>query len=235
MMSTLSVVTIGQAPRVDVTPELAQMLGSSVDIIEHGALDLLNEAEIAALAPPAGADGVLTSRLRNGSSAVFTHEDVNPLVQAAISRGEAADADATLLICSSHFPPFQHERPLFFLEPLAHAAMAGLLSGYPQRRLGVVRPLADQTSDGEQGWRSGSAAHVTGLAAASPYTGTIEEIAAAAVTVAPEADVVVLDCIGYGAEMAATARAACADNGHPVPVVTVRSLGARLLAALLGK
>ena len=40
-MSMLSVVTIGQAPRVDVTPELAEILGDGVRIVEHGALDPL--------------------------------------------------------------------------------------------------------------------------------------------------------------------------------------------------
>lgn len=232
-MSTLSVVTIGQAPRVDVTPELAGILGDGVRIVEHGALDGLTADQIAALAPAPGASGVLTSRLADGSYAVFTHDGVNPLLGRAIARGEAGGADATLLICSSHFPEFPHDKPVFALERLAHAGVHGLLSGFDAPRLGLVNPLADQVDDGIARWRDSIGAVIGGTAAASPYADSIDDIAAAAASIAPSSDLIVLDCIGYGRDAERAARAACADAGHPVPVVTVRAVGARLLAAML--
>ncbi|MFT3875990.1 MAG: AroM family protein [Propioniciclava sp.] len=233
-MSTLAVITIGQAPRVDVTPELAAILGEGVRLVEHGALDPLDAGAIAALAPPAGAtEGVLTSRLRDGSHAVFTHAGVEPLLADAIARGEADGADATLIICGSHFPEFPHARPLFTLEPLACAAMRGLLSGFPGRRLGVVAPLAEQVDEAVVRWRDRAGAQVSGTAVASPYTDSVQAIAHAAASLAASSDLVVLDCAGYGREAASAARRACAESGSPVPVVTVRTLGAHVLASLL--
>ncbi len=232
-MSTLSVVTIGQAPRIDVTPELAEILGAGVRIVEHGALDELTPEQIVDLAPSPGAVGVLTSRLRDGGHAVFTHAAVEPLLAQAIVRGESEGADATLLICSSHFPEFPHARPVFALEPLAHAAVRGLLSGFDAPRLGVVNPLADQLDEGVARWQRSVGAVIGGAAAASPYADSVDDIARAAASIAGSSDLIVLDCIGYGREAERAARAACAEAGHPVPVVTVRSLGARLLAAML--
>lgn len=230
---TVSVVTIGQAPRVDVTPELAAIFGPGVRLIEHGALDPLDAEQIAALEPGPDAEGVLTSRLRDGGSAVFTHAGIEPLLAAAIARGEAGGADATLVICASHFPAFPHVRPVFYLEPLAHSGLRGLLSGFDDPGLGVVSPLPEQCGSAVERWTAVAGARVTATAAASPYAGTIADTAAAAASLAPDCDLIVLDCVGYGAEAATAARAACAASGHDVPVVTVRSLGARLLSALL--
>lgn len=232
-MSTLAVVTIGQAPRVDVTPELAGILGDRVRIVEHGALDELSPERIAALAPAPGAPGVLTSRLRDGGHAVFTHGDVEPLLADAIARGEADGADATLIICASHFPRFPHTRPLFTLEPLVQAAVRGLLSGFDGARLGIVAPLPDQVDEAVDRWSAGVGAVIGGAVAASPYADSIAGIAAMTASIAAGCDLIVLDCIGYGREAERAARSACAAAAHPVPVVTVRSLGARVLAAIL--
>lgn len=230
-MTRLSVVTIGQAPRVDVTPELAQIWGPDHTVVEHGALDPLDAAGISALAPGPGEDE-FTSRLRDGGSAAFSHARAIPLVEAAIARGEADGADATLLICSGHFPSLTHTLPLFALESLAHSAMRGLLTGFDSRRLGVVRPLPSQTAEAQRAWTQSTNAEVTGVAAASPYSATVAEVADAAASLADRCDVIVLDCIGYGAEMQRAAAASCAHRGYPVPVTTVRALGAHLLAAL---
>lgn len=231
-MATINIVTIGQAPRTDVTPELVEILGPAHRIIEHGALDLLDADGIAALAPQPG-ETEFTSRLRDGGSAVFSHDAAIPLVQQAIARGEADGADASLLICSGHFPELEHTRPLFALEALAHSAMRGLLKGYARRRLGVVRPLPSQLGEAEELWAEVAEAGSVTAVAASPYAATVAEIAQAAASLAADSDVIVLDCIGYGGEAQDAARAACLDAGHQVEVTTVRALGAHLLAALL--
>ncbi|MFV0452253.1 MAG: AroM family protein [Propioniciclava sp.] len=228
-MSTLNVVTIGQAPRDDLTPELTRIL-NTVSILQNGALDLLSEEEIRRLAPGPEATGILTSRLRSGGTAVFTHADADPLVEAAISRGEEAGADATLVICSSHFPELAHTKPVFFLEPLAHAAVTGLLTGYRDARLGVLCPLPEQEAGAHVRWRADTGSELAATAAASPYTDSLETIAAAVARLAESSDVVVLDCAGYSAEMAAAGRVAA---GGEVPVLTVRGLGVQLMAGLL--
>ena len=65
----VGLVTIGQAPRTDVVPDMAAILGPGVEIREAGALDGLARVEIDRLAPT-GDDEILVTRLTDGT-AVF--------------------------------------------------------------------------------------------------------------------------------------------------------------------
>lgn len=223
----LALITIGQSPRSDLNEEMAAQLPAGSEVIESGALDELDAAGIAALAPAPG-EALLTSRLRDGGSAVFAHRHAVPLVEAAIERAEAAGADASLLLCSGDFPPLRHSRPLFLTERLAHDAVRGLLSGIPGGRLGVVRPLPDQIAEGADQWEASIGVRPSAIVAASPYTAGIDEIAAAAGEIAEASDLIVLDCIGFGDDAKAAAHALTGK-----PVVTVRALAARVLGAML--
>lgn len=225
----LAVITIGQSPRSDLTPELAALLPPVTELIEHGALDRQDADQIAELAPRPG-EHALTSRLRDGGSAVFGHDQSIPLVEQAIGRGETDGAELSLLVCAGEFPEVRHKRPLFLVERLAHDGVRGLLSGLAPGggRLGVLRPLPEQVEDAYQHWEASIGVRPTIVGAASPYTDPPEIVAAAAAEVAATSDLVVLDCIGYDEEMRT---AAVAAGG--VPVVTVRSVAARLLASML--
>ena len=50
----LGTVTIGQAPRTDLIPEIKQFLGDGVEILEAGALDGLTLAEVQSSTPTPG-------------------------------------------------------------------------------------------------------------------------------------------------------------------------------------
>ena len=76
-------VTIGQAPRTDVTADLAPLLGSDVAIVEAGALDKLDDVSLVA---PRDGEAVLASRMRDESGVVVSQAKVMPLVQQAIDR-----------------------------------------------------------------------------------------------------------------------------------------------------
>lgn len=226
----LAVITIGQSPRSDLTPELAAVLPAGTELIEHGALDGLEAEQIAALAPRTG-EHAFTSRLRDGGSAIFGHDQSIPLVEQAIARGEGDGAELSLLACSGEFPGVHHERPLFLVERLAHDGVRGLLSGltWGGGRLGVLRPLPGQVADAYSHWEHSIGVRPTAVGAASPYLDSAAAIAAAAAEIATISDLVVLDCIGYDEAMREAAMAVCAD----VPVVTVRSVAGRLLASML--
>src|SRR4029434_11109079 len=66
-MTTVGLITVGQAPRRDVVPDMAAILGGDVEIVEAGALDGLTRAEMEPLAPE-GDDEILVTRLADGSS-----------------------------------------------------------------------------------------------------------------------------------------------------------------------
>ena len=62
----VGLVTIGQSPRPDVVPDMAEITGPGVEIREAGALDGLGRAAIDALAPREG-DEILVTRLADGA------------------------------------------------------------------------------------------------------------------------------------------------------------------------
>src|SRR6185295_685956 len=66
-MTKIGMITVGQAPRSDVVPDMAAILGGDVEIIEAGALDGLTREQIAPLAPE-GDDEILVTRLADGST-----------------------------------------------------------------------------------------------------------------------------------------------------------------------
>lgn len=222
--STLGMVTIGQAPRVDLVPEMMPLLPPGVQVVEHGALDGMSEADIAALSPRGG-EAALTSRLASGGSAVFGHDQVMPLVQQAVQRSQDDGADVVLVVCSGAFPPLVCDVPLLLAEPLAQHGVAGLAAG---RRVGIIRPLESQLEEGRRRWQHILNGLVPATRAASPYTGGTEAVGAAAAELADLSDILVLDCIGYDEAMRSQAAAASRR-----PVLLVRSTVARLTAELL--
>jgi protein AroM len=223
MVPTLGVVTIGQTPRVDLVPELAALL-PPCRIVEQGALDGLDAARIAALAPRQGEHAV-TSRLADGSSAVFGHDQSLGLVEAAIARAEDDGADVVLLACSGSFAGIAHRAPLLLVEQLAQRAVAGM---DPSLRVGVVRPLPQQTAQGRQVWERALGRPPVAVDAADPYHDGAAQAASAAARIAADADVIVLDCIGFDERMR---EAAARASGRAV--LLVRALAARVVGELL--
>jgi protein AroM len=222
----LGVVTIGQTPRTDLTPELARHLPGA-EIVERGALDGLSAAQIHELAPQAG-EHVLTTRLRDGGSAVIGEGAVINRLPAVIQELEA-DVDAILLACTGPFPGIDHRRPLFVPDRIiAHAVGAAATAGEP---VGIIAPLPEQVEDTTRKFdavlRGMSAVHV---AACSPYTGTTSELRRAGRSLAEDgARLLAMDCFGYTADMR---RIVAEETG--LPVIVARSIAARLAAEALG-
>lgn len=225
-MRTLAVVTIGQTPRTDLTPELRELI-PSVRLVERGALDGLGAAEILRMAPGPG-DEVLTTRLRDGSAAVIGRAPLIARMQEAINDVQP-EADVVLLACTGEFPAFTHTKPL--IEPdhvLAHALAA---VAQRSRRIGVISPLAEQQVSAAAKFAALLPAATTVLgAAATPYAADLAPLTTAARRLAQDgAEFIVLDCIGYTAAMRRQVGAAAG-----VPVLLARSVAARMAAELLG-
>ncbi|MFC4563803.1 AroM family protein [Nocardiopsis mangrovi] len=224
-MTRLGIITIGQAPRPDLTPEVAALL-PGVDIVERGVLDGLTADEIAAH-PPAAGDHALTTRLADGSSVVIGESFVLTRLPGVIA-GLEPEVDAVLLGCTGGFPALEHTKPLFVPDRMI-ALGAAALSG-DAGTVGVICPLEEQRQDTVRKFSrylSAGARVLTGVC--SPYTGTPGELADAARGLAARgAGVLALDCIGYTEQM--RARAAAATG---LPVVLARSVSARIAAEAL--
>ena len=50
-MKKLGLITIGQSPRIDVVPEIRQIIGHGIEVMEGGALDGLTLDEVRKLYP----------------------------------------------------------------------------------------------------------------------------------------------------------------------------------------
>lgn len=83
----IGAITIGQAPREDVTCDVLPFLGEGVILLQAGGLDGLSKEEIAQFQPEQG-DYVLISKLQDGTSVVFAEKYILPKLQSCIGRLE---------------------------------------------------------------------------------------------------------------------------------------------------
>jgi protein AroM len=217
-MACIATVTIGQSPRSDVTPELVGIVPEA-RWVERGALDGLDEAEIAALAPEPG-EFPLVTRLRDGRAVVLGERAVTPLVQRAIREVEA-EADLVMLLCTGELD-LVSAKPLLFPGRILAATAAALCAGQP---VAVLTPHEGQTEGQRDRWRA-RGVHPT-ILVASPYA-PADFARVGREARASGARLVVLDCLGYTRAM----KAAVADASR-LPVLLPRSLAARLAAELL--
>lgn len=225
MTRTVGMVTIGQAPRVDVVPEMAKLMGST-GIIERGALDGLTPREIEPLAPTAG-DELLVTRLRDGSTVFLAKHRVTPLVQQRIEELEADGVALTVLLCTGTFHGLRSRRPL--VEP--DKILLGMLRGIRfEGRVGVLTPSTRHVAQTEARWRSQGFDPV--VVPLSPYDSGHAPVSTPAIADTLRAGgvgLVVLDCIGFRRETRVEL-----EERLGVPVLVASLLVARLVAELVG-
>jgi protein AroM len=219
----LALITIGQAPRIDVVPEMAEILGPGVELVERGALDDLGPAQIAALAPGPG-DDVLVTRLADGSSVFVAKRHITPLAQQRIREVEALGVGMTVLMCTGRFEGLQATRPL--AEP--DKILLGVLRGvrFPGR-LGVLTPSPRHVEQAERHWREYGFDPV--VVPLSPYEAGGELATVADQFRAGGTGFLLLDCIGFRQSLRRDLQAAVG-----VPVVVANLLVARVVAEMLG-
>lgn len=224
MKPTIGLVTIGQSPRVDLTPDLEELWQSRYTLLERGALDDLSPEAIAELAP-AEDETVLVSRLREGGCARIAEERLIPLVQEAITQ-VGRQASAVFLLCTGEFPPIDSSVPLFEPDRLLRNAVRGIIR--PGQTLGVIVPEADQQEDIVRRW----AKYIDNPVITdfgSPYASDTELLERAAERLSQQnVDLIVLDCLGYSQKMKALVKAITG-----CPVIIPRTLVGRLIEEVL--
>lgn len=235
MTKVLGTVTIGQSPRLDLIPEMQQVLGTGSfevgagtaapqvpQILEAGALDGLTLGEVEGLAPQAG-DYVLVTRMADGTPVKIAEKHILPLMQDRIDSLVRSGADVVALVCTGEFPPFRCDRLLVVPQKVLFNATASVAAGL---RLGVFLPDADQIDHGMRRWTAVTPS--VRIEAASPY-GRPEAVDEAAARLRDwGAQVLVMDCIGYTLAMKNRVK-----DIAGVPVILARSLLARVLSELL--
>ena len=163
----IGAITIGQAPRTDVTADILHIFDDSLELVQAGGLDGLTKEQIAEFAPGKD-DYVLVSRLTDGSSVTFAERHILPRLQDAINRMEDEGCSLIMMFCTGSFPETLSTRKIPMIYPCE------LLNRYVD--------------------------HVKAVSA-SPY-GEWDALEKAAEEIKnSEADLIVLDCIGYTQEM----------------------------------
>ena len=199
-MTTIGLVTIGQAPRTDITPDIVNFLPDSVDVIEAGALDEFESSEaVEATLGPEDGQPVFVTRLRDGSSVKIDRESVVDRMQTRIDDlATNEDVSAIGVLCTGHFPDFEASVPILEPSDLLHGWASSIAH---DGTIGVIVPEHEQIDQTYEKW--------TGFdlrtAAGSPYTDE-DEVIPAAQSIGTETDLIVMDCMGYTSAMKAAVR-----------------------------
>ncbi|MFQ5855881.1 MAG: AroM family protein [Anaerolineae bacterium] len=220
-MNTLGIVTLGQAPRSDVVPQMRRYLPTGTRILEAGALDGLTVHEVREFRPRPG-EYVLTTRMANGESVVVSKERLMPRLRAAFQRVLQHGADTVLLLCTGEFPELSGQA--LVVEPdrmLRHFVLA-----FRPQRLGVLIPLPEQVEEARARW-----SEVTpelAVAPASPYGDPNRIPQAALELLDQEPELIIMDCMGFQEEHRQAVKTVTG-----APTVLANAAISRLLAEVL--
>ncbi len=218
----LGIVTIGQSPRSDVIPEMAEIWGRSVRVVERGALDELSDTQIRRLAPRPG-EYVLVTRLREGQEVAVSKQKLLPLLQQCMDEMARMAVDAVLLLCTAPFPSLDYRGMLIRPQEILFSTVTALVE---QGTLGVLVPSAAQERQAYERWAEAGLEVV--IASASPYCRSDPAHAARRLAQAEPA-LVVLDCMGYSRRDKEKVQTVVR-----CPVILARGLIAHVVAAMAG-
>lgn len=220
----LAFATIGEAPRDDVVPYLRQRLDPSLEIVEDGVLNHLEEDERRALDTKDDALHMVT-RARDGSAYRLNYERIVPHMQSVVNGLVAEDADLVVILCGADWSRVRADVPV--VNP--GRVFPSLVQSLSQNlRLGVIKPDEKQIPYTEKKWADlGIDAVVT---AASPYVPERLDLAREAARKLADAnvDLVWMSCIGMPESMR--------DAVHevlPRPILLARSVIASVTNELL--
>ncbi|MEJ7670673.1 MAG: AroM family protein [Casimicrobiaceae bacterium] len=187
----MGIVTIGQAPRVDIAALFAAHAPAGTKVILRGCLDGMSDAEIEAIRPEYGGDTLYT-RLRGDRDVKISKKAVIAGSPGVLARLREDGADVIVYACTGDFPPMQGDQGVLFPSRVLNGLAAGLL---PRGRLGILIPLAEQVEKLVSKWaRPGLEIVAEALA---PSADAAEAGAAARRLAACAPDLVAMDCMSY--------------------------------------
>lgn len=222
----IGAITVGQAPRTDVTCDIMDLFPENTELLQKGGLDGLTRKEIEAFTPKEG-DYVLVSRLTDGSSVTFAEKHIVGRLQQAIDDLQAEGVLLIMIFCTGHFPESLHaDVPMIFPDKVLQGVVPAVAGNAD---LITVTPSALQLEQNEAAWRP-FVKSVKSFAG-SPYDG-IESLRSVAKQIAQlgKGDIIVLDCIGFTKEMK---QMFAEVTGKPV--ILPRTLLARIVSEMIDR
>lgn len=191
-MNKVGLLTIGQSPRSDITPTFKEIFNKDIEIVERGALDSINEAQLLTVIARKEKN-ICVSRLRDGRSIIMSKRNLLPLLQTELAKLEQ-EVDIVIVLCTEDLPTLTCEKPIFYPSRIVTQAVSSLAD---QPKIGLIIPLEEQRRSVLKKWKDVSD-DIT-VAVASPYDyGNFEE--AARYLKDYRVDLIILDCMGYNEE-----------------------------------
>ena len=222
-LKRVGMITIGQSPRIDIVPEMREVIGPEIEIMEAGALDGLTLEEVKRFYPRRG-DYILCTRMSDGTEVVVAKRFILPRVQQCIDLLTERGAEILVFICTGHFPPFSSKR--LFVEAqkiLDHFILA--LHG-ENERMGLLIPLSDQIEQARRKYRRLKGEMI--IRSASPYASEDEVTQTAKELKKADPHLIVMHCMGYTQDMK---KKVMEVTGKPT--ILARTLVARTLKEML--
>ncbi|MCY9549342.1 AroM family protein [Lysinibacillus xylanilyticus] len=191
-MNKVGLLTIGQSPRSDITPTFEEIFDKDIEIVERGALDSLNEAQLLTVIARKEKN-ICVSRLRDGRSIIMCRRKLLPLLQNELSKMQE-EVDMVIVLCTEDLPTLTCEKPIFYPNRIVTQAISAMSD---QPKIGLIIPLEEQKRSVLEKWE-GVSEDIT-VAVASPYDySNFEE--AARYLKDYRVDIIILDCMGYNEE-----------------------------------
>jgi protein AroM len=188
----IGVVTIGQSPRDDIIPEIREVLGPEVEIVERGALDGLSLKEVNEFYQGEAGQTLIT-RMKDGTEVKITKKHIVTRLKNCILELEGKGVEISILLCTEDFPEIESQKILLRPDRVLQSMVKAILK---KGKLGVIIPSLDQIQATKKKWDSTGFSVVVG--AISPYTGTEKEIIEIANKFRNlKVDLIILDCIGF--------------------------------------
>lgn len=223
ILRKIGMITIGQSPRIDVVPEMREVLGTDVEILEAGALDGLSLEEVKRFYPK-GRDYILCTRMSDGTEVVVAKRFIIPRVQKCIDLLTQRGAEIIVFICTGHFPPFSSKRLFVEAQKIVdHFILA--LHG-ENERMGLLIPLSDQIEQARRKYRRLKGEMI--IRSASPYASEDEVTQTAKELKKADPHLIVMHCMGYTQAMK---KRVMEITGKPT--VLARTLVARTVKELI--
>lgn len=213
----IGVLTIGQSPRLDVTPSIQSILGDEIIITESGGLDSLLDEEFHLISPD-NSDITYISRLRSGNSIKIGKSKLLPFLQERLWELEEK-VEVVIMLCTGDFPSLETKKPIIYPDKVLNNTVKAILSS---GSLGLIIPLEEQRDSLIKKWNQSNLQLITEVA--SPYDES--DISGAAKSLKDQgANLIVLDCMGYN-----ESHKQKAIEGSRLPVILPRTLTARIAA-----
>lgn len=223
--ASLGTVTLGQTPRPDVMPRFETHLPAGVAVRHVGVLDHLPDADITARFKPRPREQRFLTRLADGRALEVDAAAAEAGVQRRILELEDDGCSVITVLCAGVFRGLRARRA-WLIQP--DRILPGLVSGMVgARRVGVLSPLPVPLDAARRKW---SPLQIPpGLATASPYADGDDAFTAAVLDLKRAgADVLLMDCLGFGVRHRDVARRVTG-----LPVLLALDLVARVTGACL--